>query len=236
MVPYRTFGLATLFVIPGLWMTFQRHRWLSIAAGGVLAFITLSWLTRSTLGLERHFVGVLAWYATMIAYGAEVLVRLAVRALRFRGPALQVMQTWATGPVIGVLLAVVWARTDEWMGHWRHAIEHIYSDQVEVARYLDAAPDDEIVVCDEPTVEGLTHLRFDRVARVNIDTPESRDRIATLLEQQGEVYVASWLGKLRRLPHHGEVVFEPPLTAAGGIPGEGHPDKKPGLAVMRLTR
>src|SRR5690606_10921826 len=62
LVPYRTFGWATLFVVPGFWITLQRHRWLNVAAAGVLAFITLSWLTRSTLGLVRQCVAVLAWY------------------------------------------------------------------------------------------------------------------------------------------------------------------------------
>src|SRR5690606_31479701 len=168
--------------------------------------------------------------------GAEIIVRYAARLLQRVTTAAPRFQTFALVPLLGVLIAVVWGRTDEWMGHWRHAIAHIYADQVQVARYLDALPADQIIVCDEPTVEGLTKLRFDRVARVNIDAPESRERIEDLLETQGVLYVASWLGKLRRLPHEKEVVFEPPLTAAGGIPGEGHPDKKPGLAVMRLTR
>jgi hypothetical protein len=241
VVPHRTFGIVAAVGLFGLWRVLTRHFWLSLASAAVLAFITFGWLMRSTLGLERHFVGVLAWYSTMMAFGVVQLVELGASALRRLRATNLDAPTKAGGVGLGVLglgsaglVAVVAVIAQPWLRDWRHAIEHTFADQLEVARFIDGVPHGAVVFCDEPTVEGLSHLSYREVQRGSIEWPLVREKIYAAADQGGATYVVSWLGKLARLPRQGSIVFRPTGTRDTSLGAEGHPDKSAGLAVMRI--
>lgn len=214
-VAFRVYGWPILLFPLGLWTTIRRYPGLALTGVGALGFVTLTWVMRGTLGLDRHFVAVIPFYATAMALGVESLVRLIQQRTHKR---------W-TGPAVGApaalasLALITWGMVI-WMGHWRGSIAGGYRDRLAVADYLRQVPEDATIVCDEATVEVLSELdrtRFDR------RSPGGEAGAKRVLQQasEHEVYVATWLGNLKALESHGTIVFRPE-----GAPEDG------GLAVM----
>jgi hypothetical protein len=233
VVPHRTYGIVTLLAALGVWRLWQRHFWLSLASFAVLAFITFGWLMRSTLGLERHFVSVLPWYAALISTGMVCGVELLQHAWRRIAPGAALSYA-LLGTGTAALVAVTTMCTVPWLRDWKYAIEHTFADQLEIAQFVDSLPKSKPVFVDEPTVEALTHLWYEDVERGNVDWPPVRDKIHNAASAPGGTYVVSWLGKLGRLPDQGEIIFRPSATRDKVADHEGHPDKTQGLAVMHV--
>jgi hypothetical protein len=188
------------------------------------------------LGLERHFVSILAWYSVMMALGVVHIAELVGKAAQgFTSASSKLAPRAALGlAVFGCagLVAGVTAAAVPWLRDWQHAIEHTFKDQLEVARFVDTLPNKPPLFCDEPTVEGLSHVPYRNVQRGSIDWAPVREQIYKAANENGGTYVVSWLGKLVRLPRQGTIVFRPSNTRDVLIGTEGHPDKSAGLAVM----
>jgi len=184
-----------------------------------LAFLTLSWVMRSSLGLDRHFVVLVAPYATMAAYGIEeVAARVGALARRKLAAPIAASLLGAVALVLG------WVRLGEWMRDWRGAIERGWPDRIAVGAYLRTLPPHATIFCDESTVEilsGLDRARFDRHW---VDDPTEPERVEQAAAREGVVYVATWMRKLKTLPASGELVYRPP----------GETSDAAGLGVLRF--
>jgi hypothetical protein len=185
-----------------------------------LGFVTLTWITRSSLGLDRHFVVALPLYGALIAHGIVQIGELANKLLRSRWTAPAVN---AAGGVAAIW--IVWSVLDPWMHEWRGAIEHGWPDRAAVGVYLRSLPANATIFCDEATVEIISGLDRHRFDRHWVDEPGGADRMEEAGAREGGVYVATWLRKTRELRERGaHVVFRPP--------GETEPDT--GLAVLKV--
>ncbi len=214
-VAFRVYGWAILLFPLGLWATLRRYPGLALSGVGALGFVTLTWVMRGTLGLDRHFVAVIPFYATAMALGVESLARLVRQRTNkpWVGPAI------AAPAALAALALITWGMVI-WMGHWRGSIAGGYRDRIAVADFLRRAPADALIVCDEATVEvlsGLDRTRFDR------RSPAGEAGAERVLQKasEHEVYVATWLGNLKALQPHGTIVFRPEDAPEDG-----------GLAVM----
>jgi len=223
----RVFGWSVVLVPFGVAAVARSHRWLSATGAACLGFISLSWIMRSSLGLDRHFVSVIAWYASAMAFAAVTLVEWAAkRSSKLAGSSKEGewARRWLAVGVLSLLpIAELSYRLEVWMGHWRYSIENGYPDRIAVADFLRRAPTSELLFCDEATVEVLSKLGRERFERRSIGLPLVRRRIFAVAKRQGGVYVASWIGKLKPLRAHGRIVFRP----------KGANEKK-GLAVLRI--
>lgn len=219
-VARRVYGLAIVLAPLGLWRLVRRHPWLALSGSACLAFVTLVWLLRGSLGLDRHFVSIIPFYAAAMAIGGEVVAdgarRLTSRARNARPIA------WGLVALVSTA-AVAWGLWI-WMGHWRGAIEGGYRDRLAVAGYLRTLPSDQPIFCDEATVEVLSDLDRHRFERRSIDRRDVRARIDAAAAE-GDVYVVSWIGKLAALRERGAVVFRPEGAAEDA-----------GLAVLLIAR
>jgi len=214
-VAFRVYGWAILLFPLGLWGVLRRHPGLSLSGLGALGFVTLTWVMRGTLGLDRHFVAVIPFYATAMALGVESLVRLVrSRTDKSLAGAAVVLPAAAAS-----LTVIAWGMV-VWMGHWRGAIAGGFRDRLAVADFLRQVPEDAPIVCDEATVEVLSELDRSRFERRSPAGEAGAERILERSREQ-EIFVASWLGNLEHLRPHGTIVFRPK-----GAPEDG------GLAVM----
>jgi hypothetical protein len=188
--------------------------------GGCLAFVTLTWITRSSLGLDRHFVVAIPLYAAFIANGA---VQIAELAARFAS-------RWATAARVAITtvlscaaIASVWLVLDGWMHDWRGALEHGWPDREAVGAYLRTLPPSTTIFCDDATIEIISGIDRHRFDRHWIDAPDGADRVEEA-GAHGSVYVATWMRKTRALRERGAtIVFRSP-----GATGED------GLVVLRV--
>ncbi len=248
-VPVRVLGGAMLLVPFGVARTVREQgaRFVLLMAAP-LGFVSLSWITRAMLGLDRHFVCIVPLYATFAAQGAaaiaDVTARLGRRFMGLRGAALWgrcVAGLLACGALAGLAVQL-----DVWMGFWRASIARGWPERTAIAAYLRSLPGASVVFCDEATIEipsGLDRRRFDRHW---IDDPHTWDLIREAARARGVVYVATWRRKLHgheRVPGPAAKRTSLEPEATGAVTGEivfragvdPSPEDTTGVAVMRIT-
>jgi hypothetical protein len=194
-----------------------------------LGFVSLTWVTRSSLGLDRHFVVVVPLYATFAAQGASALAdwataragRIFERASLARCVAIG--QTFGTAlaasALVGFLIVL-----QTWMGFWIASIERGWPERKVLASYLRSLPGSATIFCDEATIEILSGLDRRRFDRHWVDDPHTWDIVDDVARRQGAAYVATWVRKLQG--HSGEL-----LLRAGQVDG----DSSSGVAVVRIV-
>jgi hypothetical protein len=227
--PIRCLGAVAALVPFGIVRTVRQQgaRFVLVLAA-CLGFVTLSWMKRAMLGLDRHFVCIVPLYATFAAQGAAAIADAAARTLgrATSARAAAVLGRSAGGLLACAALAALLVQLDVWMGFWRASIARGWPERAAVAGYLRSLPGAPIVFCDEATIEipsGLDRRRFDRHW---IDDPHTWDLVAQAARDRGVAYVATWRRKLRGHERAGDVVFR-----AGTDPAA---EDSSGVAVMRI--
>lgn len=193
-----------------------------------LAFVSLSWITRSSLGLDRHFVVVVPLYAIFSAQGAAAVGDAMTEWMaRFSSGALAASSgRWlATGlalcSVIGLGIAL-----DRWMTDWMASIRRGWPERVAVGAYLRSLPAESTIFCDEATIEILSGLDRRRFDRHWMDDPQTWPIVQESASRRGVAYVATWSRKLRGHEGVGSIVFRS---------GQSELDPSSGLAVLRVA-
>jgi hypothetical protein len=188
-----------------------------------LGFVSLTWVTRSSLGLDRHFVCIVPLYATFAAQGATALADwVAARSRRAQVGRL------VGGGLAVALLAGLYLELEVWMGFWRGSIERGWPERTALAEFVRDLPGAPTLYCDDATLEMLTGLDRRRFDRHWVDDPHTWDLIQQQAQAHGPVYVATWRRKMRGHEGAGELVF-----VAGADPAD---PTGTGVAVMRVER
>ncbi len=223
-VPLRVMGPVLPLVPFGIVRTVRQQgaRFVLVIAA-CLGFVSLTWVMRSSLGLDRHFVCIVPLYATFAAQGATAIADWVSR----RAKRATVGRTVA-GALVVALLAGLYVELDVWMGFWRAAIGRSWPDRIALAAFVRDLPGAPTVFCDDATLEMLTGLDRRRFDRHWVDDPHTWDLIQGVAREHGSAYVATWRRKMRGHEAAGEILF-----AAGADPAD---PTGTGVAVMRVQR
>jgi hypothetical protein len=230
VVPVRVLG-PVLWLAPfGVLRTLrQQGMRFTLVLLACLGFVSLTWVMRSSLGLDRHFAVVVPLYATFVAQGAAVVADWATRAVRRHGAgsgsSIRAGRAFASALTL-MSLAGLAVELDVWMGFLRASIARGWPERAALGAYLRTLPNGPTIFCDDATLEiasGLDRRRFDRRWT---DDPHTWDGVAELARAEGMVYVATWRRKLRGHENAGEIVFR-----AGFDPVDA---ESTGVAVMRV--
>ncbi|HEY6461793.1 MAG TPA: hypothetical protein VIY73_16625, partial [Polyangiaceae bacterium] len=195
-----------------------------------LGMVSLSWITRSSLGLDRHFVCIVPLYAIFAAQGAAAVADFVADFVSRRASRVRAANA---GRVVAACLAVValgglFVEDDVWIGFWRASIARGWPDRAALAAYVRAIPGTPTIFCDDATFEMLSGLDRRRFDRHWIDDPHTWDVVDAAARAHGPVYVATWRRKLVGHEDEGTIVFsggqDPANPAATGV------------AVMRVER
>ena len=198
IVPVRVMGLAALVAAVGLPRALRREGvWFVALPFAVLVFLTASSLTRSQLGLDRHFLAVVPFAATWAAHG------IAQSAEWLRGWYTPRVGTPAY-VVVGLLVAgSALVRLDTWMGAWRHTTETALLDSRRAGRFVAATPRCSVIFCDDAAVEVLSGLDSSRFVRARVEpriVPEllklSRSRDVYVISRAAQMGAVLSLGSL----------------------------------------
>jgi 4-amino-4-deoxy-L-arabinose transferase-like glycosyltransferase len=229
-IPWRVVGWPLVIVPFGVVRTFRREglRFVTPFAC-VLGFVTLAWVMRSSLGLDRHFVALVPFYATMIANGVvvlgEIVGAIVGRLSRASEHAFLANGASRFAVIVGLCCAtfvLTAGLLDDWMTNWTHWRDEVWPDRREIASLLRTLPGNVPIFCDEPTVEvfsGLDRRRFERIGVADAN------RVKTRAQSDGEVWVVSWAGNLKEVKPLGEVTWRP---------RDAKPDE--GLMAVRVRR
>jgi hypothetical protein len=204
-IPWRVIGYSLVLAPFGIARTFRTDGLRFVAIhGALLSFVTLTWLMRSSLGLDRHFVVLVPFYATLIANGivsiGGAVDALLVRPTRASVHAFAVSGAARAAIVAGLAVAVTadhWLNLKTWMRDWRGASEAAWPDRRAIARALALlAGPQTVIFCDEPTVEILTGLDRRLFQRRMLGDPRAVGWIADAVSSGRPVYVATWASRL----------------------------------------
>jgi hypothetical protein len=229
VVPVRVLGPVTLLVPFGIVRTVRQQgaRFVLVLAA-CLGFVSLSWVMRSSLGLDRHFVEVIPLYATFAAQGAAAIgdgvARIAARI--GRAEIARTAGRAAGVSAAAVALAGLVLELQVWMGDWRGSIVRGWPDRTAIGAYLRSIPGDPTIFCDDATIEILSGLDRRRFDRHWVDDDHTWRLIADVAQTRGVAYVATWSRKLVDHEDAGDIVFRS-KPAASDTPSE--------LAVMRVS-
>ena len=219
---WRVTGSTLPLAVFGVARTIRQQGWrFVLVLAACLGFVSLTWITRSSLGLDRHFVCVVPLYATFSAQGAAAVADVVARFAR--RPA--VGRTLA-GVVALASLAGLLVQLDVWMGFWRGSVARGWPERRAIAAYLDALPAGRTIFCDDATIELLTHVDRRRFDRHWTDDPHTWELVHEAVRRGEPVYVATWRRKMDGHEGEGDLAF-----TAGTDPGD--PDHT-GVAVLRV--
>jgi hypothetical protein len=221
---YRVTGSTLPLAVLGVVRTVRQQGWrFVLVLSACLGFVSLTWITRSSLGLDRHFVCVVPLYAVFSAQGAAVVADALARWTHRATAGRAVAALLAVASLAGLLVQL-----DVWMGFWRGSIQRGWPERQAIAAYLDALPAGRTIFCDDATIELLTHVDRHRFDRHWTDDPHTWDLVHEAARERGPVYVATWRRKLDGHDGEGDVAF-----TAGADPAD--PDHT-GVAVLRVER
>ncbi|MGH7297543.1 MAG: hypothetical protein ACRELB_21580, partial [Polyangiaceae bacterium] len=188
-----------------------------------LGFVSLTWVMRSSLGLDRHFVCVVPLYAVFAGQGAAAVADfVAARAKR------AITGRAVAGALVVASLGGLFVQDDVWLGFWRASIERGWPERAALGAYLRALPGTPTIFCDDATLEMLSGLDRRRFDRHWVDDPHTWDLIEDDARDHGPVYVATWRRKMKGHEGEGPIVF-----AVGADPAD---PEGTGIAVMRVQR
>lgn len=202
-VPYRVMGSVLPLVPFGIVRTVRQQgaRFVLVLLA-CLGFVSLTWVMRSSLGLDRHFVCIVPLYATFAAQGAVVIADAFARMTRSAS-----LGRAIAAPATLLMLMGLYLQLDVWMHNWRGALEHGWPERVALGGYLRSLPGEPKVYCDEATIEILSGLDRRRFDRHWTDDPHTWDLVAADAKENGDLYVATWLRKLEGHEDAGDIVF-----------------------------
>lgn len=199
-VPWRVLGVVAVFAALGVWRSLGKEGiWWVAVPGAVVFFLTLSSLTRSQLGLDRHFFAVVPFAATWAAHGV-VQVAGWLGALSARRCTTTSFALLAACVVGSTLL-----RLEAWMREWRDVTSAALPDAQAAGQFLRATPPASLIVCDEASVEVLSGLASERFVRTHVGE-STRGRIAEL-SQSRDVFVVSRAARVAALDGWGSMAF-----------------------------
>jgi hypothetical protein len=230
IVPYRVLGLALPFAALGLARTYRKHGiWFVALPLAVVCFLTVSSLTRSQLGLDRHFLSVLPFAALWVAHGvARVAEWLALAQARLRGsprggPLLAAahdlkaldIRAWSFGIISLSLCLGVVVRCVDWMGDWQDVTRAALGDARRAGRFLQTTAPGSLIVCDEAAVEVLSGLPSSRFLRARVGA----GFIPTLLQlaTTRDVFVVSRAERMHELAGLGSLRYGAPGAPAESL-------------------
>jgi|HubBroStandDraft_2_1064218.scaffolds.fasta_scaffold33136_2 hypothetical protein len=227
-VALRVMGPALPLAVLGVARAVREQGWrFVVVLGACLVFVSLSWIRRSSLGLDRHFVVAVPLYAVFAAQGAAVVADAVARLSRARFGELAAGRAGRAigGAVAVACVAGMCVSLQVWMGFWRASIARGWPDRQAVGAALRELPAASTIFCDDATLEILSGVDRRRFDRHWLDDPATWDRVEQVAHGKGGAYVATWRRKIANHESDSEVVLQ-----AGTSPD----DPLAGVEVLRV--
>jgi hypothetical protein len=210
-VAWRVMGPALPLAVLGALRTLREQGWrFVVVLAACLGFVSLSWIRRASLGLDRHFVVVVPLYAVFAAQGAAVAADAVARMTRQKlGEAAASRAGRATGSALAVAcVAGMCIMLEVWMGFWRGAIARGWPERQAIGTALRTLPGASTIFCDDATLEILSGIDRRRFDRHWLDDPATWDRVEQVARNRDGAYVVTWRRKVASHEGDAEVVLQ----------------------------
>lgn len=202
-IPTIFMGFNILFVPFGLKKCIESNKWLCLSGAGVLFFISLSWIMKSNLGLNRHFVSLIPLYSVLTAYGIlNVLQRLEKAKSTFFKKINIKIYLLAIAIIVSITYLVMWLYI------WNINFKDIYTEKKSTAEFLARLNDSNTIFCNDAIVEITSNIDFHRFNRTWMENnPAATDLILNTANKEGFSYIVIPESKWKNIRNIGTVIF-----------------------------
>lgn len=220
-MPALSFGLPAAFALLGFARAARREGiWLVVIPSSILVFLVSGALARSHLGLDRHFLTLVPFFAIWVAHGiartsgwlsnafALLVPRLSVRpcvlsrALAPTLPHVHAVSFALLGlGAIGAQQVLLGSSWDAWRQTTRYALP----SERAAGEFIASLPRASLVVCDEASVEVLSGVEPGRIMRSRV-RPELMPELLLRAETR-DVFVVSRSDRTESVAALGPIVY-----------------------------
>ncbi len=180
-VPFIFTGIIAAAIPFGFKKFYAQNKILFVAGLGILIFITLSWVTKSNLGLNRHFTSLIPLYAVMAGYGIDAII----------GKFEDSNKTGLAEKIVSALLIMtVTIYAVIWLYQYKLNNNKNFEGRFKAAEYLKTLEGSAPIICNDPMIEifsGLDYRRFDHFFMA--DSSETNSYIKSVLMVTPEIIV-----------------------------------------------
>lgn len=210
-IPVLFSGINLIFVPFGFSKCIKQNRWLVYSGLGILAFITISWMMKSNLGLNRHFVALIPLYSTLTAYGLLTVTEY-LKRFSAKSGFLKKINIKYSLLIIAFVSCLVYLVM--WLYIWNNNFKYVYTDKKSTSEYLKNIQDNKTIFCNDAIVEIFSNINFRRFNHVWMENnPDASDIILQTAKKEEYVYVVISEEKWKNIKNIGEVIYRSPINA-----------------------
>jgi hypothetical protein len=160
--PWLWIGYPMVFIPFGIARTCKKQGWMfAMTTFVVLAMVTLTWVRKSSLGLDRHFNVLIPFFCVFVVEGIVVVAGLIARLLRAIHQPGELAEAAKRGAIAGLAtatLACTWQSTQGYLAMWDAIGAHSFAPQKHVVALLRHLPPTALIACDDVLVESMAPL------------------------------------------------------------------------------
>jgi hypothetical protein len=205
IIPFMFTGVNLLFFPFGLKKCAVQNKWFLYSGLGILIFITLSWMMKSNLGLNRHFVVLIPLYSTITAYGllntAEYIHQSTIKSgflkkINIKNSLLSII---FTSCIIYLIM---------WLYLWNNNYNSEYTEKKSTAEFLKNIPDNKTIFCNDAIVEIFCEIDFRRFNHTWMENnPGITEIILQTAKKENYVYAVISEDKWKNINRIGEIIY-----------------------------
>ena len=154
-IPFIFTGITVLLAPLGFKKFYTENRVMFVTGISILVFISVSWIMKANLGLNRHFTSIIPFYSVMAAYGLYILNEYSKKYTLFK-----------SGKVIPLATSVIiLVYSVMWLYIWRINNVASFVDRKAAVSFLTRIYNTEsdknmLILSNEPVVEVLSRIDY----------------------------------------------------------------------------
>lgn len=201
-LPFLLSGILILFIPFGFKRFLKNNKILFVIGISILMFVTVSWVMKANLGLNRHFTSIVPFYAVMISYGIFSVKDYLKKYSHFLSEKLL--------PALIILIYISYVFM--WMYIWQDKNRNLYSDKKEPIEYLKnlyiTEPNIQFLNND-PVIEVLSGINYKAFNHFWMgENQETAEYIRNLMNSSGNTYIITKEKYKKFMLNFGDVVYQ----------------------------
>ncbi|MEI7483525.1 MAG: hypothetical protein WCK13_02340 [Ignavibacteriota bacterium] len=206
-IPFIFTGITVLLAPLGLKKFYPENKVLFVTGISILIFISVSWMMKANLGLNRHFTSIIPFYSVMAADGLYILNEYSKKYKLFKSGKLI--------PLAASVIILVYSVM--WLYIWRINNEASFVDRKAAVSFLSRIYNTEsdkniLILSNEPVVEVLSRIDYKLFDHFWMeDNKETSDYILYLKKTNKNFYIITNSKLEQFLKQFGVVIFESAL-------------------------
>ncbi|MBI5403671.1 MAG: hypothetical protein HY959_09730 [Ignavibacteriae bacterium] len=211
IIPALFTGLNIIFIPFGIKNLYRNNKLFLFSGAGILAFITFSWMMKSNLGLNRHFVSLIPVYSVLAAYGIlNVIKYFEERNI------LSNLNIRKSLPAVILLLCAGYLVM--WLYIWQTDNKDGYPERKSAIEFFKTIEDGKTIFCNDAVFEILSGLEMERFNHVWMENnPAAYTTIKRAADKEGFIYIITSEDKIHNVKSLGKIIYTSPINNKTGM-------------------